>query len=275
MGFVIRGVRIPLPLLLGRLLIRLFVLLRLRDPSPVPPPSPSIAPADATRADQLSRTLSKASEAGTLRSRSESRVGMAGALPKEVERGEEDARLAVVLDLRTAPAVGVVLLLVTKTIDGAVLRQGIVGEEGVRPYDVLVLFISLVRLAVSPQRLTLTPKRMNRHIYRLHWTRWVDCVLSPFGSLRKLLAGRSMRPLLPTRQRGGLLDLARTVASLTYVSYFSGPRLYLLLYGFWAFFGSLVGNDPIILSGTAFLCYFTRVTGITDPTAYVEFVLLR
>lgn len=72
---------------------------------------------------------------------------MSAALPKEVENGgEEDARLAVVLDLRTAPAAGVVLLLVTTTIDGSVLRQGIVGEEGVRPYDVLVLFISLVRI---------------------------------------------------------------------------------------------------------------------------------
>lgn len=40
---------------------------------------------------------------------------------------------------------GVVLLLATTTIDGSVLKHGIVGEEGVRPYDVLVLFISLVR----------------------------------------------------------------------------------------------------------------------------------
>lgn len=33
-------------------------------------------------------------------------------------------------------------------------------------------------------------------------------------------------------------------------------------------------QDPIILSGTAFLAYFTRVTGISPPTAWVfaEFI---
>lgn len=57
---------------------------------------------------------------------------------------ERERRLSFPLDLRTAPVAGVVLLLITTTIDGSVLRHGIVGEEGVRPYDVLVLFISLV-----------------------------------------------------------------------------------------------------------------------------------
>lgn len=57
---------------------------------------------------------------------------------------EQERKLSFPLDLRTAPVAGVVLLLITTTIDGSVLRHGIVGEEGVRPYDVLVLFISLV-----------------------------------------------------------------------------------------------------------------------------------
>lgn len=38
---------------------------------------------------------------------------------------------------------------------------------------------------------------------------------------------------------------------------------------FWFVAGVLVGNDPIVLSGTAFLGYFTRVTGITTPTAWI------
>lgn len=113
---------------------------------------------------------------------------------------------------------------------------------------------------------------MNRPIYQRRLIRQEDCALSPFGSRRRRLAGRSWPIPPPTRLRGE--PFARAVLGVvrTPENYCSGPRLYLLLYGFWAFFGSLVGNDPIILSGTAFLCYFTRVTGITDPTACVGFL---
>ena len=48
------------------------------------------------------------------------------------------------LDLRTAPVIGVILLLATTTINGSTIRLGIKGDENIRPYDVLVLFISLV-----------------------------------------------------------------------------------------------------------------------------------
>lgn len=49
----------------------------------------------------------------------------------------------------------------------------------------------------------------------------------------------------------------------------SGVTLFSTLYVFWFVAGVLVGNDPIVLSGTAFLGYFTRVTGITTPTAWI------
>ncbi|KAI0317400.1 hypothetical protein OF83DRAFT_1163943 [Amylostereum chailletii] len=49
----------------------------------------------------------------------------------------------------------------------------------------------------------------------------------------------------------------------------SGPRLYFLLYVFFLFCGVVVGNDPVILSGTAFLAYLTRISGITPPTAWI------
>lgn len=48
------------------------------------------------------------------------------------------------LDLRTAPVIGVILILATTTIDGNTIRLGIKGDENIKPYDVLVLFISLV-----------------------------------------------------------------------------------------------------------------------------------
>ncbi|RPD57388.1 hypothetical protein L226DRAFT_547068 [Lentinus tigrinus ALCF2SS1-7] len=49
----------------------------------------------------------------------------------------------------------------------------------------------------------------------------------------------------------------------------SGPRLFTYLYMFFLLCGVIVGNDPVILSGTAFLAYFTRVVGITPPTAWI------
>ncbi|KAJ3554758.1 hypothetical protein NM688_g2941 [Phlebia brevispora] len=49
----------------------------------------------------------------------------------------------------------------------------------------------------------------------------------------------------------------------------SGQLLYLYLYAFFLICGVMVGNDPVILSGTAFLAYFTRVSGIAPPTAWI------
>lgn len=48
------------------------------------------------------------------------------------------------LSLETAPVIGVILLLATTTIHGSTIKLGIKGDEYVKPYDVLVLFISLV-----------------------------------------------------------------------------------------------------------------------------------
>ncbi len=48
-----------------------------------------------------------------------------------------------------------------------------------------------------------------------------------------------------------------------------GIALYLLLYTFFFLLGVLVGNDPVILSGTAFLVYFTRAAGISPPSAWI------
>lgn len=48
------------------------------------------------------------------------------------------------LDLTISPPLGVLILLITTTIDGSVIRTGILGEGDSKPYDVLVLFICLV-----------------------------------------------------------------------------------------------------------------------------------
>jgi len=50
----------------------------------------------------------------------------------------------------------------------------------------------------------------------------------------------------------------------------SGHKLFFYLYMFFAVLGSFIGNDPIILSGTPFLAYMTRVSSnITHPRAWI------
>ncbi|KAK1830900.1 arsenite efflux transporter ArsB-like protein [Podospora conica] len=49
-----------------------------------------------------------------------------------------------------------------------------------------------------------------------------------------------------------------------------GHRLFFFLYSFFFVLGSFIGNDPIILSGTAFLAYMTRVSSnIVHPRAWI------
>lgn len=50
-----------------------------------------------------------------------------------------------------------------------------------------------------------------------------------------------------------------------------GHRLFFYLYAFFFILGSAIGNDPIILSGTAFLAYMTRVSSnIIHPRAWIH-----
>jgi Na+/H+ antiporter NhaD/arsenite permease-like protein len=51
----------------------------------------------------------------------------------------------------------------------------------------------------------------------------------------------------------------------------AGHRLFLFLYAFFFILGTMIGNDPIILSGTAFLAYMTRVSSnIIHPRAWIH-----
>lgn len=50
-----------------------------------------------------------------------------------------------------------------------------------------------------------------------------------------------------------------------------GHKLFFYLYAFFFLLGSFIGNDPIILSGTAFLAYMTRVSNnIEHPRAWIH-----
>ncbi|KIW69657.1 hypothetical protein PV04_05521 [Phialophora macrospora] len=121
------------------------------------------------------------------------------------------------LSLTTAPVVAVILLLATTTIYGSTIRLGIVGDENVKPYDVLVLFISLAYISIA---------------------------LDGTGALEATAFYVS--------KRGGS----------------SGRLLFTYLYAFFLLTACIVGNDPLILSGTPFLAYLSQYTGL-DPTAWI------
>nr|ODN96870.1 hypothetical protein L204_03581 [Cryptococcus depauperatus CBS 7855] len=131
--------------------------------------------------------------------------------------GRRRERMYFPLDLRTVPVLGVLVLLASTCIPGGVVRRGIVGSAGVKPYDIMVLFVCFAYISLS---------------------------LDATGSLRFLafwVASRSSH----------------------------GGRLYAAFYGLYATIGAVFGNDPLILSGTPFLAYFTDHAGIVDPTAFL------
>ncbi|KAK9896090.1 hypothetical protein P389DRAFT_74444 [Cystobasidium minutum MCA 4210] len=141
-----------------------------------------------------------------------------GDLPSPPSQDIEKPRpIRVRIGLFSAPLLGVLLLLITTSIGGEQIAKGIAGAQGVRPYDVLVLFICLAYIATA---------------------------LDATGGLRYLAFKVSLK--------------AR-----------SGYQLYFYLYVFFFFSGAIIGNDPIVLSGTPFLAYLTKVSGISPPTAWI------
>lgn len=75
-------------------------------------------------------------------------------------------KLRFPLSLETAPLIGVIILLASTTIDGSTIRLGVKGDENVKPYDVLVLFISLVMDLFTVMFPPLTLRRLT---FLLHW----------------------------------------------------------------------------------------------------------
>ncbi|KAL2421175.1 hypothetical protein ABEF95_004714 [Exophiala dermatitidis] len=121
------------------------------------------------------------------------------------------------LSLKTAPVIGVILLLATTTIHGSTIRLGIKGDETIKPYDVLVLFISLAYISIA---------------------------LDGTGALEAVA--------LWVSKRGGS----------------SGRLLFTYLYSFFLVTACIVGNDPLILSGTPFLGYLTHHAKL-EPEAWI------
>lgn len=117
----------------------------------------------------------------------------------------------VPLNLTTAPILAIAILWASQCIDPAVIRHGIVGTGGVKPYNILILFFSLAYMAI-------------------------------------------------TLDTTGILEAAAFWVSNKGGS--SGRKSYFYFYVMLTLLSILLGNDPVILSGTAFLAYYTTAAGV-------------
>ncbi|KAK9416913.1 putative Citrate transporter-like domain-containing protein [Seiridium unicorne] len=124
------------------------------------------------------------------------------------------------MNFLTAPLVADLFLLAILAIGREEVYGGTIEANNIKPYDIMIFFISLAYIAIS---------------------------LDASGLIRWLA--------FKVLQKGGS----------------AGHRLFLYLYAFFFVLGSFIGNDPIILSGTAFLAYMTRVSSnIVHPRAWIH-----
>ncbi|KAG7445231.1 uncharacterized protein BT62DRAFT_933041 [Guyanagaster necrorhizus] len=120
-------------------------------------------------------------------------------------------RRKIPINLATAPILAIAILWASQCLGATQIRDGIVGTDGVKPYNILILFFSLAYMAI-------------------------------------------------TLDISGLLQAAAFWVSNKGGS--SGWKLFFYFYIMLTLTSVIVGNDPVILSGTVFLVYYTTATGL-------------
>lgn len=115
------------------------------------------------------------------------------------------------IDLRTAPILAIAILWAAQCLGANEIRDGIVGQDGIKPYNILILFFSLAYMAITLD---------------------ITGVLEAAAQWVANKGGRN------------------------------GRKLYLYFYMLLALVSVIVGNDPVILSGTEFLLYYTDTVHI-------------
>ncbi|KAJ7148656.1 hypothetical protein C8R43DRAFT_513606 [Mycena crocata] len=123
----------------------------------------------------------------------------------------------ILLNLTTAPILAIAILWAAQCLGPSQIRDGIVGTDGVKPYNILILFFSLAYMAIT---------------------------LDITGVLQSIAFWVS--------NRGGS----------------NGWKLYLYFYLMLTVLSIFLGNDPVILSGTAFLVYYTKVSEL-NPISWL------
>ena len=126
-------------------------------------------------------------------------------------------RTRLVLNLSTVPPLCVLILLASTCIPISVVWDGIKGTDGIKPFNILILFFGLAYMSIS-----------------------VD------------LTGVLQAAAFWVSNRGGK----------------SGFLLYTYFYLMSVVLAIILGNDPVILSGTAFLTYFTKIAEV-DPLSFL------
>jgi hypothetical protein len=134
---VVFPIRIPLPRPLTRALVTLFRKLRILN---TPPTSSSSSTSNPHL--QTSTSTSTSPNPPAQPARATDPDGDQDQDPEEDDLLEKQYHFPITLS--TAPVIGVLLLLASTSIPGDVVRTGIVGSGGVKPYDIMTLFISLV-----------------------------------------------------------------------------------------------------------------------------------
>jgi len=121
------------------------------------------------------------------------------------------------INLTTAPILAIAILWAAQCLGPSVIRGGIVGSEGIKPYNIIILFFSLAYMAITLDVTGILEAAA-------HWV----------------------------RNKGGT----------------SGRKVFVNFYIFLTLVSMVVGNDPVILTGTAFLTYFIKELEL-DETAWI------
>jgi Na+/H+ antiporter NhaD/arsenite permease-like protein len=125
------------------------------------------------------------------------------------------------INLTTAPIAAILILWAAQCLGPSVIRDGIVGTEGIKPYNILLLFMSLAYLSIT---------------------------LDITGVLQAAAFWVS--------NKGGS----------------SGWKNFFYFYVMLTLLSVVIGNDPVILSGTVFLVYYTTATKLEPiPWLMAEF----
>lgn len=193
----------------------------------------------------IPRTLTSAAAKVVHKLRSQSKS--AGKKNQQPESQDLGSQYHLPLNLMTAPILGVLLLLATKTITFSnEVKLGIVGENGVKPFSIMILFLALAYVSLS---------------------------LDSTGILRAAafwVMQKTSRPVSISQARAERPEQGAEREERQYYS--NGLALFSALYFLFLILSALVGNDAVILSGTAFLSYFIRVSGI-EPDCIGAWIL--
>ncbi|KAG0032773.1 hypothetical protein BGZ81_010058 [Podila clonocystis] len=128
----------------------MIVIILVIHPVKITLPIPSISSSPRPSASQSS-TQQHTTDAINDPSKPDKAVSESETAPSPMAKNRKKFPYSLTLDIATAPVIGVLFLLATRSISGHTLKDGIVGapESGVEPYSVMILFFALAYICIS------------------------------------------------------------------------------------------------------------------------------